>query len=381
MAPGRPPAAGPPRADRLSPCYVFYGEETYFADQFVRDIRKVLAGPEGESLELERFDLAETSWAEVLDVARTAPFFFAPWRLLLVTSREDAKKKPAEAEDKKGQKKKKVDLEAALIKNYCLSPAPRTVLIVVISGKVKKGHSLLKIFESLPAGAADLREMKPLKPGRVPEWLSLTARAAGKVLTPEGQAKLAEIVGTDLRRLDNELEKLVTYAGARRVIDADDVAQVCDWGRTFQEWEFVSGLEKADSRQAVLVLNRLFREGARPEYILGAVVGLFRDLLLARLWLREGKDRGEIFQTLRPKLQPFFTDYDLIFRSFFDVAADTRNDVLRWALRELEGIDNLVKSSDVPAEAMITGFVVDYCARRRSKSGRAATSGRRGSGT
>ena len=380
MAPGRP-AAGPLRADRLSPCYVFYGEETYLADQFVRDVRKVLLGPEGESLELERFDLGETSWAEVLDVARTAPFFFAPWRLLLVTAREDAKKKTDEAEDKKGRKKKQGDIEAALIKNYCQSPAPKTVLIVVIPGKVRKGHPLLKIFDSLPAGAADLREMKPLKSNRVPEWLSLAARTAGKVLTPEAQAKLAELVGTDLRRLDNELEKLVTYAGDRRVIDADDVAEVCDWGRTFQEWEFVSSLEKADSRQALLVLGRLFREGARPEYVLGSMVGLFRDLLLARLWLREGKERREIFQTLRPKLQPFFTDYDLIFRSFFEVAADTRNDVLRWALGELEGIDALVKTSDVPAEAMITGFVVDYCARRRAKPGRAAISGRRGSGT
>ena len=90
MAPSRPPADGI-REDKLSPCYVFYGEETYFADKFVRDLRKVLLSPDGETLHLEKFDLAETRWAEILDVARTAPFFFAPWRILLVTGREDSK--------------------------------------------------------------------------------------------------------------------------------------------------------------------------------------------------------------------------------------------------------------------------------------------------
>lgn len=262
-----------------------------------------------------------------------------------------------------------------MIREYCQSPAPKTILILVIPGKVKKGHPLLKHFESLPAGAADIQEMKPLKGRSLTEWLASAVRASGKVVTPEAQRKLVEIVGSDLRRLENELEKLFTFASDRRVIDTDDVAEICDWGRTFQEWELVSSLEKGDGRQALVVLGRLFREGARPEYVLGAIAGLFRDLLLARVWRRQGQDRKEIFRTLRPKIQEFFTDYEMIFRGFFEVAEDSKSDLLGRALGELERIDTLIKSSDVPAEAMISGFVVDYCRRRRPKPGREATSG------
>jgi DNA polymerase-3 subunit delta len=378
MAQSRPPAARI-REDNLSPCYVFYGEETYFADKFVRDIREVLLGPEGEPLDLERFDLQETRWAEILDVARTAPFFFAPWRILVVTVREEPKKKPAAEEEKRDPKKKQqIDIERKMIREYCQSPAPKTVLIVVVSGKVGKGNPVLKHFESLPAGAVDLREMKPLKGKDLSDWLESTVRAAGRMVTPEARKKLLDIVGGDLRLLDNELQKLFTFAADKRLIDADDVAEVSDWGRTFQEWELVSGLERADSRQALLVLGRLFREGARPEYVLGSMASHFRDLLLARLWLRQGQDRKEIFRTLKPKIQEFWTDYQMLFRGFFEVAGDSKNDVLGWALGELERIDLLVKSSDVPAEAMISGFVVDYCRRRRAKPGRDATSARRG---
>ncbi|OGD21773.1 MAG: DNA polymerase III subunit delta [Candidatus Aminicenantes bacterium RBG_16_63_16] len=372
------PPREPVREDNLSPCYVFHGEETYLADQFIRQIRKVLLSPDGEPLNLERFDLEETGWAEILDVARTAPFFFAPWRILLVTAREDLKKKPSAAEEQKGQKKK-ADIEAKMIRDYCQSPAPKTVLIVVIPGNVRKGHALLKPFESLPAGSAELRDLKPLKGRKLIEWIETSVRPSGKAITSEGQKKLLELAGSDLRLLDNEIEKLITYAGDRRVIDVDDVTEVCDWGRSFEEWELINCLENADIRQALLVLHRLFREGSRPEYVLGAMAGLFRDLLLARLWLRENHDRKEIFRFVRPRVQEFWSDYEWKFRGFFDLVEKSSDDDLNRAVGELEKIDTLIKSTDVPAEAMISGFVIDYCRRRRrTKSGPEATSGKWG---
>jgi len=369
----------PVREDNLSPCYVFYGEETYLADQFVRKLRRALLSPEGEPLNLERFDLEETRWAEILDVARTAPFFFAPWRVLLVTAREDSKKKPPAPEEKKDSKKKAADAVEKMIREYCKSPAQKTVLVVVLPGKVKKGHPLLKPFESLPVGAADLREMKPIKGRDLTVWVEESVRRSGKVVSSEAQKKLVDIVGNNLRLLDNELEKLITYAADKRVIDADDVAEVCEWGREFAAWELVSRLEKGDPRESLDVLIHLFRDGAAPEYVLGTIAGFFRDLLLARLWRREGLEREEIFRTLKPKVQEFFTDYERIFRGFFELAEDARNDVLGWAVGELERIDNLIKSSDVPAEAMMSGFVVDYCGRRgRAKPGPGATWGKPG---
>ena len=365
------------REDNLSRCYALYGEETYLADQFINDVRSVLLSPEGEPLSVERFDLAETRWAEVLDVAKTAPFFFAPWRILIVTAREEPKKKTPASEDKKDPRKKQADAEEKMIREYCKSPAQRTILIVVIPGKVKRGHPLLKPFESLPAGSAEFRDLKPLKGRKVIEWIEACVRPSGKVITSEAQKKLLELAGNDLQLLDNELEKLITYAGDRRVIDVDDVAEVCDWGREFAAWELVSSLEKTDLRKSLEVLTHLFRGGVAPEYVLGTVAGLFRDLLLARLWLREGQDRKEIFRTLRPKVQEFFTDYERIFRGFFELAEVSRNDVLGWALGELEKIDALIKSSNVPAEAMISGFVVEFYRLRRAKSGSEAISGKR----
>ncbi len=364
------------REDNLSPCYVLYGEETYLADQFIREISGVLSSPGGEPLAVERFDLTELRWAEILDVARTAPLFFAPWRLVLVIGRGESERPAPDPEEKKDLKRKKGDAEERLIREYCLSPAPKTVLIVVIPGSVKKGSPQLKPFASLPADAVVTHELKPLKREKLARWVESTIRNSGRTVTAEAQQRLIGIVGNDLRRVDNEIKKLLTYAAGKRVIDADDVAEVCDWGREVAAWELVSRLEKVEPEESQKVLARLFRDGAAPEYVLGTVAGLFRDALLARLWLRQGQSREQVFQTLRPKVREFFDDYEKTFRGLMGLAEDTKNDVLNWALGELERIDTLIKTATVPAEAMIAGFVVDYC-RRRGRGRAEAISGKR----
>jgi len=144
-----------------------------------------------------------------------------------------------------------------MIREYCLSPAPKTVLIVVIPGKVGKGHPLLKVLGLLACRRRGGPGDEVAQGKDLAAWLGRPIRASGKEGQPRKRRKSSvEIVGADLRRLETELGKLSPFAADRAAIDADDVAEVCDWGRTFREWEVVSGLEKADSRQTLLVIGR-----------------------------------------------------------------------------------------------------------------------------
>jgi DNA polymerase-3 subunit delta len=347
------------REDRLSPCYVFYGEEIYLAEQFVEQVRTLLLNPDAQPFNLERFDLEEAGWAEILDVARTAPFLFVPWRIVFVTAREESKIKLSASDER-------------LIREYCQSPAQKTILVAVIPGRGRKTHPLVKLFSSLRSGVVVHKELKPLKERDVYSWIGETLAQSGKVITAEAQERLFDVVGNGLRRIDNELKKILAYTSDRRVIDIQDVLDVCDWGREFAGWELVSSLEKADYPQSLVVLTHLFRDRAEPEYVLGTIAGLFRDLLLARLWLWENRDRKEIFAFLRPRIQESWFNYQAFFRGFFELAESFSDDELNRLIGRLERIDILIKTSDVPAEAMIQGFIFEYCRRRprrKSKEG------------
>jgi DNA polymerase-3 subunit delta len=348
--------------DRLSRCYVFYGEETYLAERFVSRLRSALLSSDAQPFNQEKFDLEATSWAEILDVARTAPFFFGRWRIVFVTAREDSRPKLSSSDE-------------SLIREYCQSPPETTILVLAIPGKGKKTHPLVRLFSSLP-GAEVHPELRPPKPAELRSWIGRVVGESGKVITAEAKDKLADIAGSDLRRVDQELNKLLTYVSDRRVIDIQDVLDVCDWGRTFAEWELQEALEKADYRRALVILDQRFQEGVQPEYIVGILAGFFRDLLLAKLWLRENRDKKEIFAFLRPRVQPGWSRYQALFREFFALVESLGEAELNLTIGRLRNVDKLIKSSDVPARVMIEGFIFDYCRPRRRAGERRRTTSR-----
>jgi DNA polymerase III delta subunit len=352
------------REDRLASCYFFYGEEEYLAELFIRRLRQTLITPDAQGFNLERFDLVGMRWAEVIDTARTAPFFFSPWRIVVVKALEDNGNRRNTKERKEGSRRLS-SLDEKIIREYFRSPASRTVLVVVIAGRIKKTHPLVKFFVSLPQSKVQSRELKPLKTNILHGWMARHLASLGKSATPAALSRLEEIVGNDLRRIDQELEKLAVYTAERKMVDLEDVHQVCDWTRSFVEWDLTDALKKGDSRQSLVTLNRAFQEGEKPENVLRVLANFFRDLLLARLWLREGRDRKEIFSFLKPQIKETFVKlYADEFRALFSLVDSLPLEELNWTIGELEKIDLLIKTSDASAQTMIETFLIEYFGRQ-----------------
>ena len=101
------------REEELAPGYFFYGEEGYLADLFVRELASLLAPGDAPDFRIDRYYLDETGWGEILDAARTMPFLFSPWRVIVVRAPE---RKPDA--DKGGEKEAKLvsEAEAKLLK-------------------------------------------------------------------------------------------------------------------------------------------------------------------------------------------------------------------------------------------------------------------------
>jgi len=357
--------AGEIREDRLAAGYVFYGEEDYLAEEFIRKLRKALISPDAQIFGLERFDLGQVHWPEIIDTARTAPFFFSPWRIVVARIVED-KGEGKEAGVSKENSKKLSSPDEKILREYFRSPASRTVLVVVIVGRVKKTHPLVKFFDSLRQAAVVLIEVKRLKQGDLSAWMAQRLASWGKSATPDALARLEEVTGSDLRRLDHEIEKIAAFAADRKTINLEDILQVCDWTKSFIEWDLAEALKRGDQRRSLLTLNRAFQEGEKPERIIHVLANFFRDLLLAKLWLREGHDRKEIFAFLKPQIKEFWNLYAIEFKALFSLLEKLSLEEILWAVRELGKIDLSMKSVDVSVEPLIERFVVEYC-RRQAK--------------
>lgn len=364
--------------NELAAGYVFYGEEDYLAEGFIQRLKQALISPEAEGFNVERFDLAVARWSEIIDTARTAPFFLSPWRLVVAKVVEkDRDGKPAKEDKEIGRLS---SLDEKIIREYFRSPASRTILVVVIKGRVKKTHPLVKFFGTLTRHAVVLQDVKPLREEPLRDWMKQRLSALGKAATFDALLRLEELVGSDLRRLDREFEKIALYVGDRKSIDIQDIIDVCDRTKGFLDWDLTDALKRGDRRLALLTLNRAFREGEEPENIMRELAKFFRDLLLAKLWLAEGRGRKEIFAFVKPQIKENYVKlYADEFRALFSVADRLSLAEISASVRDLERIDRSIKTTGDTIEPLIERFVVEYCRRLQRPGERGgATSRARG---
>lgn len=344
------------KEEDLLSCYFFYGEETFLAYQFIQRLKEALISPDIQEYNVEKFYLEESSWGEIIDVARTIPIFFALWRIILVEISE-GEKVSLSLEDER------------ILRDYFSSPSTKSILVIMYSGKLKKSLPLIKLFSSFPPHIVSVKELKRLKDRNLYAWMDQKLSSCGKRATPEAKQRLEEINGNNLGLLDNELEKLIAYVDDKRVIDADDVNQISGGAKTFVEWELMNSLEKGEFEQSLIVLDNLFKEGVVSQYILGMVTNFFRDIFLAKLWLRErSKERKAIFRELRPQIQEKFGQfYRTKFNEFFSLVESIPWKTLSRILDDLEKIDVSVKTSSASLKELLERFIFDYCASREEK--------------
>lgn len=372
-----PSRAGGLREESLLAGYLFFGEETFLAEEFIEELKRTLASSADDEFHLTRMDLDETKWREVIDTARTAPFLFASWRAIVVriperragSDRGQDKKGDADGEEGKGAKFLSV-LDQKILRDYFASPPSRTVLVVLRAGRVRKDDAIVRFFQSLPKGVFAGVEMKLLPPAALMRRAEEKANALGKTLTERAKRRLFEIIGQDLRLTLNEVEKLAVYVGEKKGIEEDDVDQATAWQRSYQSYELDDALAASDFAKGAAVLNDLLAEGERPEQIVGRLTGFFRNVLAAQTRLRErSRTKEEIFRDLFPYISRNFGDlYRRKFDEFFGAVEGLSAAEMNALLGKLRKVDVRLKTTEAVPKMVLEIFLREYCLAREEKT-------------
>ncbi len=341
--------------------YLLFGEDDFRAREFVRRLRGALPGPDGQPATLKTFLLEDDSWRDILDEARTIPFFFSPWQVLVA---EGSRARDAELED----------ADKALLKEYFRSPTPKTVLVVLFEDKIPKNKGLYRLFDGLPESAAEVIEYEPLKGQSLMAWAEERLRASGKTASREVLELLLEATGHDLGRLENEIEKLAVFVGEKTRIEEKDAAHLITGDKDFDRYAFSNSLDRADIHECFRIIRKLFSEEAEEAaelMLIGQLTAYFRDLVLAQAMVREGRDRREVFRELRPSIQESWRElYNLKFAALFDVPPPE----LDRLIKRLAEIDRRKKTTEASPRSMLEALIVEYGEIRRR--GRITSPGR-----
>jgi DNA polymerase-3 subunit delta len=105
--------------------------------------------------------------------------------------------------------------------------------------------------------------------GRGPAWqteltrfIADEARARGKDLALEDAYEIHQLVGSNLRELVAEVEKLVTFVGARRRIDTSDIEAAVGAVRTSPAFTLAESIASRDLPESLRLCAQLFERGA-----------------------------------------------------------------------------------------------------------------------
>ena len=193
----------------ISALYVLHGPDEFLRDQHRRRLIDQIVGDADHQLAVAGFD-AEAELADVLDELRTAPLL-AGHRAVVVRQGDAFVTNHA----------------AALTRYLAKASSTGTLVLIVDAWKASsRSKEALRAFADLDRAARAVGEFIPCSPpegGQLLRWIVAAAKERGKRMAREAAGLLAAWSGTDLARLDSEIEKLSLYVGSQDDISPADV--------------------------------------------------------------------------------------------------------------------------------------------------------------
>lgn len=199
----------------------------------------------------------------VIDATQTLPMM-APRRIVIVFQARDllVPKRESAAAAKALER-----LEAAIA-----SP-PEHATLVLVSGTLDKRT---RLYKSLAKRATMVECGVLADQADAERWVKTRMAAAGADIEPAAARTLAERGGTDVKRLRNDVDRLLLYTLGQKLITVADVREIAGPAALQDDWGMANAIEAGDAKVALRQLALMLDAGAAPLQILGQLGWLVR---------------------------------------------------------------------------------------------------------
>lgn len=176
-----------------------------------------------------------------------------------------------------------------------LLPAPPAGLALVLSAAIPAGSSA-RFYHDLRRHAAHF-DFPLLDPSEAPGWIIEQATTLYEVLVePDAARLLVSHVGSDLRSLGGELDKLASYVGSRQRVTPADVQAVTQAVPRVDRWAWLDLVAERRWAKAQRELAGLLDAGESGVTLVGAM-----GTLLLRLAIYRAGGAGVLERELAPR--------------------------------------------------------------------------------
>jgi len=279
----------------LAPVYVLYGAETYLRDRAASEIVNHAFG-EGDlrDFNYDEFDLTARQGIDGAIAAADQLPMMSARRVVRVS---DIRVAAAATRDTLREE------DEEILARYLANPSPSTVLILVAD----ELNGNRKVTKLLKAHAAML-EFKPLEGANLTSWIGKAARDLNSRIDDLAVRLLIDLVGADLRRLDNEIKKLSTAAMPDGVITAELVEALVLPSSEVENFILTDAMISGRPERTIAAMKKVLDSGGEPIALLGLISYNIRRLAVAKEMMDRGEDRSRLAGILKMRFndqEPF----------------------------------------------------------------------------
>ena len=280
------------KQDKIYPVYLFYGKENYLKEDISKKLRNRLIDSAYRELNYHVFYGEKLSINEVINDLDTLPFM-AKHKLLVI---------------KEAEKINKND-ETKLI-NYFnrLSLKNNFSTLIIIYKENSPNKELVTAIKRIGIVA----NFSITDKAQLALWIKSKFNQSNKKITQEALFYLQSIVGSDLGRLFNEIEKIDIYTKEQKIIEKEDVMITIGGSEAVNIFKVLDSVGDKDIKNAIDGLVRLNQGNLHHLSIFAMIYRQIKLILQTKLLLANGFNFEEVEKKLK---LPYFVVEKMIRQS------------------------------------------------------------------
>ncbi len=221
------------KSGNIKPIYFLMGEEPYYIDRISEFIDKNVLAEEEKGFNQMVLYGRDVTVEDIISNAKRFPMM-AERQVVIVKEAQDLSRTIEKLAD------------------YVENPQPSTVLVMCY--KYKKIDKRKKLYKVVAKNGV-IFEGKKLYENQVADWIRRVLAGAKYSIEPKAAQMLVEFLGTDLSKINNELEKLKLIIAAGSQITADQIEENIGISKEFNNFELRKAIGSRNVTKAHRIIN------------------------------------------------------------------------------------------------------------------------------
>lgn len=260
------------KEDKIPNVYLFYGEEKYLLNSYVKKMTDKAINGGVEEFNLDVFDEKSADF-DLLKAAAYAYPQMAPNRIAICKNTDflhnDSMKKAVTGFFEK---------------------LPETTYIIFVEEDLRKvKKDLLKYIENNGC----VVNFEKQSPATLTKWINQRVISQGKKISSADAQYLAEICNLSLSYIDLECGKLIASLGERDVITRKDIDNMVPVSAEYKIFSLINYLLDKKSDLAYELLNEMKMHGDMPTEVINAIYSQFSVIYMCKKLAYERKNPAE----------------------------------------------------------------------------------------